>query len=103
VGFLVERSQTTLSGIRHLTEYLEATFSVFRIQNNENAVLLGLARRSYDSAAVGLTWHPAEEWRVGVQLTGTRTQLPGLTSETTSDWRTSMALIWSPRRSTTSW
>lgn len=103
VGFLVEREQLTLSGTRHLSTYLEANFSVFRIQNNETAVLLGLARRSYDSAAVGLTWHPGETWRVGVQLTGTRTQLPGLTSQNITDWRTSMALIWSPRRSARSW
>jgi hypothetical protein len=102
-GFLVERQQATLSGVRHLTEHFDANFSVFRIQNNETAVLLNLARRSYDNASVGLSWRPWEEWRLGAQLTGTHTQLPGLSHVTVNEWRGSLSLVWTPRRIARSW
>jgi hypothetical protein len=95
-GFLVQREQYMASLARPLTPYLESSISVLRVQNNDTTVKLGLDRRSYSSATVGLNWHPAETWTLGAQITGLRTQLFGPASQTVNEWRTSVSLTWSP-------
>jgi hypothetical protein len=103
IGFLVERQQFTLSETGHLTERLDATVSLLRVENNQLAVLLGLDRRSYDSAAVNLNWFAGETWSVGMQVSAIRTQAPGTASGTVNDWHGSFSLVWSPRPLARSW
>ena len=97
-GYLVERQQGTLSASRKLTEYLDANVSVFKIENNQQAVLLEVDRRSYDTATAGLNWHPAETWNLGVQVAAVRTQTVGFPSATVKSWRGAVTLSWNPRR-----
>src|SRR5262249_22795262 len=47
-GFLVERQQYTASLQHSWSPFLDSTVSYFRVQNNENTVLLNLDRRSYN-------------------------------------------------------
>jgi len=95
-GFLVQREQYAATLVHPLTFDLDGTISLLRIQNNQTTVELGLDRRSYSSATLGLDWHPAETWAVGAQVEGLRTQLPGLEGETVNEWRTSVSLTWYP-------
>ncbi len=103
IGFLVERKEVSLSGARQLTPYFDATLAVSRIDNDRRAVLLGLDRRSYDTASVGLNWHPAETWNFGLQLGAIRTQDFRFTTVTVSEWRSAVTLSWKPRPSARSW
>lgn len=107
VGFLVERQQVTAAGLHRLTEYLDVNLGVLYIKNNQTAVLLGLDRRNFSSISAGLSWHPAETWSLGLQLSGMRTQPSGfLTNKDLKDlneWRSSVTLTWTPRPSARSW
>jgi hypothetical protein len=103
-GFLVERQQFTVSETRHLTPYLDASVSLFRSENNQLAVLLGLDRRSYDGASLNFNWLAGETWSLGLQVSGLRTQPPGTApSGTMTEWRSSVAVIWNPRPLARSW
>jgi hypothetical protein len=103
IGFLVQRQQYSLSAGRQLTEYLDASFSLTRVDNNEIAVLLGLDRRSYESAAVGLNWHPRQTWTVGGQVSGAHTQSIGLVTQPVNEWHTTVTVTWTPLPLTRSW
>jgi len=103
IGFLVERQQFSASGSRALTPYVDATMSLLRIQNNQNAVLLGIDRRSYDSASVGLNWHFTQTWTLGGQAAAVRTQPPGPNSDTANSWRAMVSMTWTPRPGIRSW
>ena len=103
IGFLVEREQFTASGIGHLTEHLDATISLQRVQNDQRTVLLGIDRRSYDDVVTGLNWHLNETWTLGMQLSAIRTQPPGFVSGTVNEWRSSVILGWTPHPATRSW
>jgi hypothetical protein len=103
IGFLVERQQLTLSGTRSLTPYLDANLALLRVQNNEAAVLLGVDRRSYDSATLTLNWHPTETLTFGTQIAGARTQPPARIAGTVNEWRTALTLTWTPFPRTRSW
>ncbi len=100
-GVLVQRDQLTASATRPFTPYLDGTISLLRIENNRTTVELGLDRRSYSSATIGLSWHPAETWSLGAQIEGLRTQV-FRSSDTVNEWRTSVSLNWSPRPQTRS-
>ena len=97
VGFLVQRQQLNASATRQLTPYLDGNISLFHIQSSQAAVQLGADRSRYDGAAAVLNWHITETWNVGIQLAALRTQAPGLSSQTLTEWRSATTLIWSPR------
>jgi len=103
IGFLVERQQTSLGATRQLTPYLDGHFYLLRIDNNKNAVLLGLDRRSIDSVAASLDWHTAETWTVSLQISALHTQAPGDSNVTVNEWRSLVTLTWNPRQSARSW
>ncbi len=105
VGFLVQRQQSTLSGTRQLTPYLDATLSFMRIRNDELSVLLNIDRRSYDSASAGLSWRPSETFRVGLDLGALRTQAAGFAgaSQDVNEWHSALTLTWTPHPRTQSW
>lgn len=102
-GFLVERQQFTAAVTRPLTETLSSTLTLFRIQNNETAVLLRLDRRSYDNVALSFNWRPFETWSLGGQIEGLRTQLPDLSGEGVKGWRSSLSITWTPLPKSRSW
>jgi hypothetical protein len=104
IGYLVERQQTTLSGLYHLTPFLDANITVLRIQNSETAVRLGIDRRSLVTVSSGLTWRPLETWSVGVQISGVRTQIPTPQGEElVKGWRGGVTLTWNPLPRARSW
>jgi hypothetical protein len=102
-GFLFEQQQFSAAVSRSLTPYLDCNLALQRTQNNDTAVLLHLDRRNYNSASVGLTWHPEETWSVGTQLEGAHTQTPDIESRSVSRWRGMVSITWSPFPKSRSW
>jgi hypothetical protein len=103
-GFLVQRQQASVTVTRNLTPYLDLTATLSQVRNNQQAVLLGLDRRSYDGGSAGLNWHPAETWSVGAQASGLQTQSPGfLNTRTVHQWRGSVTVTWTPHPTVRSW
>jgi hypothetical protein len=102
IGYLVERQQTSLQDIYHVTQYLDANVAVIRVDNNKNAVLLGLDRRNVTSLSTGLTWRPTQTFSVSLQVS--MIQAPATQPRSTSfvdtgtlhDWRTAIRASWAP-------
>jgi hypothetical protein len=98
IGFLVERQQFTAAATRPLTPYLVADITVLRIQNNQSTVLLGLDRRSYDNAVLGLNWQLNESWTLRSEATTSWSQ-PIRSNVTVHEWRTALTMTWKPSAS----
>lgn len=102
IGYLVQRQQTTVQGTYHVSEYLDANFSVIRIDNSKNAVLLGLDRRNVTSITTSLSWRPWQTVSLGFQVSMIQAPvfqvagLAGTNGETVRDWKTAVRLSWSP-------
>jgi hypothetical protein len=103
VGFLVEQQQFVGTFSRSWSPYLDSSVSFYRIEKSENAVLLNLDRRNYDSLAARLNWHPAQTWSVGATLEGVRTHTADLAGEVVQKWRSSVSFTWSPFPKSRSW
>jgi len=95
-GFLVQRQQYTLTGLRQLTPYLNLSLSLLRVQNSVSATLPGVDRRSYVSAVLGLDWHPAEDWIVGTQMSALRTRALENDRATVHEWHSAVTVTWTP-------
>ena len=102
-GFLVEQQQFQGTFNQPLTPFLDYSISAFRIQNNEATVLQLLDRRNYNALSVGLNWHPAETWLVGLLVQGARTETIGLDPTPVREWRSSVNVTWSPLPISRSW
>ncbi len=102
-GFLVERQQFTATFTRPLTEYLDSSLALLRVQNNETAVLLRVDRRNYDSVVVGLNWHPTPTWTLSASVEGLQTQLADAAAESVRSWRTAFTATWAPLPASRSW
>jgi hypothetical protein len=100
-GYLVEQQQATASALRNLSLYLDGDVSLEYLKNGETAVLLGLARQRYESAAAGLTWRTSEHWSVRAQLSAGRCALP-FSDQMVSEWRAQVSLTWKPQALITS-
>jgi hypothetical protein len=102
-GFLVERQQFTATLIHPVTEYLESSLALLRVQNNETAVLLRLDRRNYDSVVVGLNWHPTATWTLSASVEGLQSQLADAAGESVKSWHTAVTATWVPLPTSRSW
>jgi hypothetical protein len=101
IGFLVERQQVTAGYTRHLTPYLDTDFTVLGVRNNESAELLGLDRKNYENAAVGLSWKMSESWTLRPQVATSWSQ-PIQATATVRQWRAQVDMTWKPLASTIS-
>jgi hypothetical protein len=102
-GALVERQQVTAALLRSLTPYLDANFTLLRVQNNASTVRLGLDRPYYNMAQAALNWKMGESWILQPQLSvGLTKPIPPLEStpsfddRTVFDWRAQLNLVWQP-------
>lgn len=102
-GFLVERVQYTASLVHSWGPFFDSNLSLQRIQSSETAVLLRIDRRYYNTLAASLSWRPLETWALTAQVQGLRTQTLDLTAQTVNEWRTSLALTWTPLPMSRSW
>jgi len=95
IGFLVERQQLTAGFTRHLTPYLDADITVLGIRNNQSAVLLGLDRKNYENAGLGMSWKLGESWTLRPVVTTSWTR-PIQASADVHEWRAELDMIWKP-------
>jgi len=103
-GFLAQREQYTATFTHSWSEAVDTTLSVFRIKNNETAVLLRIDRRSYDNATASINWRPTPTWAVSAQVSGVKTQTPQVFDEqTVKGYRGSIGLSWIPLPTVRSW
>jgi len=102
IGYLVQRQQVSLTDIYHVTPFLDASIAVLRLDNSDNAVLLGLDRPNVTSITTSLTWRPAQTVSLGLQLAVVQApavQLQGariVETETLRDWRAGIRASWAP-------
>jgi hypothetical protein len=102
-GFLVEQQQYTASLVRSWGPFFDSTLSFLRTQNNENAVLLRIDRRNYNTLSATLIWRPLQTWAVTTQVQGMRTQTPDFTAQAVKGWKSSVTLTWTPLPTSQSW
>lgn len=95
-GVLAEREQYQLLGTYNLTEKVDISASVLRIENNQSIVLLGIGRRSYTGTALGLDWRPLEAWKLRAEADTMQSQTIGLVTRPVSGWRVALTLTWAP-------
>jgi hypothetical protein len=102
IGYLVERQQTSLTDIYHLSPFVDASIIVMRIDNSKNAVLLGLDRPKITSIATAVTWRPTETVSLGLQLSviqAPAVELQGariVETQTLRDWHAGLRASWAP-------
>lgn len=94
-GFLVQREQINASASRSFTEYLSLDLHVIRVQNNESTVRLGLDRRYYDNAGLGLNWRVSETWTLRPDISTSWSQPIG-SDITVREWRAALTATWAP-------
>lgn len=100
-GVLVERQLITATATRPLTPYLDANFTLLRLQNNASTVNLGLDRPYYDNAAVGLNWKISESWTLQPLFTTSWSKSitprgSGESPPNVFEWRAGLTLTWQP-------
>jgi len=94
-GFLVLRQQATLSVKHSLSPYLDADMTVFRVENNQTTILLGVDRSFYDNIVGGLTWRMGESWTVRSEA-GTSRSPPIGYPHTEHGWHAGLTMTWRP-------
>jgi len=94
-GFLVQRDQITAAAKRSLTPDLDVDLRLIRVQNNDSTVRLGLDRRFYDNAGVGLDWRLGETWSLRPEVT-TSWSKPIGSDRTVREWRAALTMTWKP-------
>ena len=95
-GVLAQRQQITLSGTYNLSEKIDVSTSVLRIDNNESVVYLRLDRRSYTGVSFGLDWRPLETWKLRLEGGTIHTQTYDVVSIPVTEWRVGLSLTWTP-------
>ncbi len=94
-GFLVLRQQVTLSAKHSLSPYLDADLTVYRVDNNETTVRLGVDRRFYDNFATGLSWRLGESWTLRTEA-GSSWSPPIGYPHTEHGWHAGLTMTWRP-------
>ncbi len=99
-GAVAQRQTLTLADVQSVSEKIDLRVSATRIQNNHAAVVLGIDRAFYDTAAVGVDWHFAESWRLHSEVAATHTDTvtPGTpaAARPITEWRVALSVSWSP-------
>lgn len=100
-GVLVDRQQLSLSASRGLTEELQLNASASWVSNGQPLGRapgggLILEVQAYEAAQVGLTWQPAETWKLDADLAATRTRTIEEVSEPVHEWRAGISISWAP-------
>jgi hypothetical protein len=100
-GDLVERQTIALSGSRALSDQLDITVSVSRVQNSQLNIQPQFGQlpqvQTYNNAQVSCGWQFAQFWNLNGLFGTTRTQTPSPSSQTVQEWRVALSLTWSPQ------
>jgi hypothetical protein len=100
---LVQRQVFSLSGTKSLSDQLDATLTLSRVQNAQVNAEPQFAPQvqTYNSGALIFSWRFAEFWHLNAELDSTRTQAIYETRYTVQEWRAGLTLAWTPRALTT--
>lgn len=100
-GNLVQRQVFAVSASRALTDLLDVTLLVSRVQNSQLGIPPQSAQlpqvQAYNNAQLLFSWQFAEYWRLNADIGAIRTQTPGPVSLNAHAWSTGLSLTWSPR------
>jgi len=100
-GVLVQRQEWKLSAKRDLTEELDVTASLDRVQNSQPPALSTFLQQialvqTYDNVLLGLDWHFADKWKLSAQVGTTWTRTLEVVSQPIHEWRCGLSVVWTP-------